>query len=116
MFSPTVIIGNSARCWNTMLTGRRFGGDATIDFPRIRMSPESGAAKPAIMRSRVVLPQPDGPRMEKNEPAGTENDTPSTARRPPNSFVTLTTSRAGAEDMNGRAGADIAPAPVATDG
>src|SRR6185369_8941290 len=78
-----------------MLTGRRFGGVPRIDWPRIRMSPASGVAKPAIMRSKVVLPQPDGPRIEKNEPAGTTNDTPSTARRPAKSLMTLTTSRAG---------------------
>src|SRR6201996_4136208 len=32
------------------------------------MSPEVGRSKPAIRRSVVVLPQPDGPSREKNSP------------------------------------------------
>ena len=31
--------------------------------------PASGSSKPAIIRSEVVLPQPDGPSSEKNSPA-----------------------------------------------
>ena len=80
MFSPTFIIGNSARCWNTILTLRRFGGVPSTDLPLMRMSPVAGSSKPAIMRISVVLPQPDGPRMEKKEPAGISNETSSTAR------------------------------------
>ena len=33
------------------------------------MRPPSGRSKPAIMRSSVVLPQPDGPSRVKNSPA-----------------------------------------------
>ena len=70
MFSPTFIIGNSARCWNTILTLRRFGGVADApSAPFMRMSPAAGVSKPAIIRISVVLPQPDGPRIEKNDPA-----------------------------------------------
>jgi hypothetical protein len=32
------------------------------------MAPEVGVSKPAIIRSVVVLPQPDGPSIEKNSP------------------------------------------------
>ena len=39
-------------------------------LPSSRMRPESGCSKPAIMRSVVVLPQPDAPSSEKNSPAG----------------------------------------------
>ena len=35
--------------------------------------------KPAIIRSKVVLPQPDGPRIEKKLPRATANDRPRTA-------------------------------------
>ena len=38
----------------------------------MRMSPASAPQKPAIIRSSVVLPQPDGPRIEKNCPARRE--------------------------------------------
>ena len=62
-----------------MLTGRRFAGTPIIDWPRMRMSPEVGCSNPAIMRIRVVLPQPEGPRIEKNSPGATLNVTSSTA-------------------------------------
>ena len=83
MFSPTLIIGNSARCWNTMFTGRLLGGTLCIDAPLMRRSPASGAMKPAIMRSRVVLPQPEGPRMEKKDPWRTSKLRSSTAANAP---------------------------------
>jgi len=72
-------MGNNASCWNTMLTGRRFGATSRIERPPMRTSPASGAMNPAMMRSSVVLPQPDGPRMEKKLPCGTASDSASTA-------------------------------------
>ena len=62
-----------------MLTGRRFGATPRMLVPPMAMSPPSGAMKPAIMRSSVVLPQPEGPRMEKKLPRATLNDSESTA-------------------------------------
>ena len=53
--------GNSAYCWKTVLTSRLYGGVPTASTPPIRISPSSGCSKPAIIRSDVVLPQPDGP-------------------------------------------------------
>ena len=44
-------------------------------------SPDVGCSNPAIRRSEVVLPQPDGPRKLKNEPRSTESDTSSTVAR-----------------------------------
>jgi hypothetical protein len=72
-------MGNSASCWNTMLTGRRFGAMPRMLAPPMAMSPLSGWMKPAIMRSSVVLPQPDGPRIEKKLPRATLKDRSSTA-------------------------------------
>ena len=40
-------------------------------LPPIAMSPLSGSMKPAIMRSKVVLPHPEGPRIEKKLPRST---------------------------------------------
>src|SRR5690606_35922912 len=100
MFSPTFIIGNSARCWNTILTLRLLGGVATTDLPFSLMSPAVGVSNPAIMRMRVVLPQPEGPRMEKNSPGATLNVTPSTARCEPKRLVTLTRSRSVEDAMD----------------
>ncbi|MNL67887.1 hypothetical protein D3C87_1925310 [compost metagenome] len=37
-------------------------------LPLIEIEPPVGVSKPAIMRSTVVLPQPDGPRKETNSP------------------------------------------------
>ncbi len=36
-----------------------------------RMLPEVGSSRPAIMRSVVVLPQPEAPSRAKNVPSGT---------------------------------------------
>ena len=43
----------------------------------------------------VVLPQPEGPRMEKNDPRGTEKDTSSTAVVSPKRLVRSVHSRSG---------------------
>ncbi len=48
-------------------------------LPPMEMSPLSGAMNPAIMRSSVVLPQPEGPRIEKKLPRSTLKDSESTA-------------------------------------
>src|SRR6478609_9731798 len=76
-----------------MLTGRRLAGTPIIDASRIRMSPEDGFSNPAIIRIRVVLPHPDGPRIEKNSPGATLNVTSLTAMCAPNRLVTLAISR-----------------------
>ena len=39
-----------------------------ISAPPIEMVPAVGRSKPAIIRSVVVLPQPDGPRNDTNSP------------------------------------------------
>jgi len=93
--TPMFIVGNKARCWNTIDTGRLFGGTPIIDLPLIRRSPLVGKWNPAIMRNKVVLPQPDGPRMEKNDPCGTSKLTRSTARNASKSFVRSLQTRSG---------------------
>ncbi len=39
--------------------------------PSSRIFPEVGSSSPAIIRSVVVLPQPEGPSMTKNSPSST---------------------------------------------
>ena len=51
-----------------MLTGRSYGGLAVRSAPSIRMRPEVGRSNPANMRNKVVLPQPEPPRMAKSSP------------------------------------------------
>src|SRR5687767_15823102 len=71
-----------------MLTGRRYAGTPTIERPPIETSPSSGCSKPAIRRRLVVLPQPEGPRKEWNEPRGISNEMESTATTAANRLVT----------------------------
>src|SRR5881398_1305079 len=37
--------------------------------PPMRMSPEVGSSRPAIIRRSVVFPEPDGPRRTRNSPS-----------------------------------------------
>ena len=61
--------GNRAYCWKTVLTlrlyGRRPRDVVAVEQDRARAW---AISKPAIIRSVVVLPQPDGPSIEKNSP------------------------------------------------
>ena len=50
--------------------------------------PRSAARSPAIIRSVVVLPEPDGPSIEKNSPSRTSRSIPSTATTSPKRFWT----------------------------
>src|SRR5262245_58225768 len=59
--------------------------------PPSRMRPPVGSSRPAIMRSVVVLPQPDGPSMTKNSPSPTTKLESWTATNDPNSFLRLST-------------------------
>jgi len=52
----------------------------------MRISPEDGSSSPAIIRSVVVLPQPEGPSSMKNSPSSTVKVDPSTAAKSPNSL------------------------------
>ena len=47
------------------------------------MLPTVGSSSPATIRSVVVLPQPDGPRRAKKEPAGITSERSSTALKSP---------------------------------
>src|SRR5579875_3427128 len=58
----------------------------------MRTSPESGATRPAIIATVVVLPAPLGPSRPTVSPAATENDTPSTATFGPYRLARPTTS------------------------
>ncbi len=59
------------------------------------MVPSVGCSKPAMSRSTVVLPDPDGPSIEKNSPAAISRSTWSTAVTAPNSFVRPVSRMAG---------------------
>src|SRR2546423_2831160 len=75
-----------------MFTLRLCGGVKAMLWPSSRICPPVGCSNPAIIRSVVVLPQPDGPSMEKNSPAGICRLMPSTAITSLNSLTRSTTS------------------------
>ncbi len=63
--------------------------------PRMNTSPSLGCSKPAIMRRLVVLPQPEGPRIERNSPALTARLFSTTAATSPKRLVTFLNSMTG---------------------
>ena len=78
--------GRARSCWKTMLTGRLSGGSSVTSRSRSRIRPAVGRSKPPIILRVVVLPQPDGPRSEKNSAVRMSSVTPSTARTSPKRF------------------------------
>src|SRR5690242_19350970 len=46
----------------------RLGSGPSIGLPHIRACPSEGCSKPAMMRSRVDLPQPEAPIRQTNSP------------------------------------------------
>ena len=62
-----------------MFTLRAYGGSRVTSTPASSTVPASGRSNPAIRRSSVVLPEPDGPSMVKNSPSATSRSTPATA-------------------------------------
>src|ERR1044071_4037566 len=72
---------------------RRSRGDRSLTTsPPISTSPEVGTSSPAIMRSKVVLPDPDGPRKTRNSPSSVTRSTSFTAPGVPG-LKTLVTAR-----------------------
>ena len=94
-FWATVMCGNSAYSWKTVLTSRRRAGSAVTSTPPSLIVPAVGWSNPAIMRSTVVLPEPDGPRIANNSPSPTARFAPSTATSSPKSFRTPISSICG---------------------
>src|SRR6266508_2427795 len=61
-----------------------------MSTPSSRIWPSSGRSNPAISRSVVVLPQPEGPSSEKNSPEGIDRLIPATAVTSANRFTRST--------------------------
>src|SRR5882672_7388922 len=73
-----------------MLVGRLLGGVLAMSSPPIMILPAVIDSRPEIMRSSVVLPQPEGPRSAKNSFWAMSKETSSTAMTlPANFLVTL---------------------------
>ena len=61
-----------------------------MSWPSSSTWPDVGSSNPAIIRSVVVFPQPDGPSSEKNPPAGISRSMASTAMKDPKRLVSAT--------------------------
>src|SRR2546428_996527 len=78
------------------------------------MRPSSGRSKPAMSRSVVVLPEPDGPSRVKNSPPGISRSTRSTATTSPYDLrMPASRTSISAAGMECAAGSDSASAGVA---
>ena len=75
-----------------MLTLRSVAPSAVTSSSPIRMRPDVTVSSPAIRRSVVVLPQPDGPSKVTRLPAATMKLTSRTAVTGPYRFVTCASS------------------------
>src|SRR5712692_2067879 len=70
-----------------MPTPRRLGGKWPTASPSTSTRPAVGERNPPMMRSRVVLPQPLGPRSATSSPARTSRSTASTTVTSPKRWV-----------------------------
>src|SRR5438105_14856788 len=61
---------------------RCLGGRSFTTRSPMRMSPEEISSSPAVMRSAVVFPEPDGPTRTRNSPSATSRLSRSTASVP----------------------------------
>src|SRR5438874_34088 len=71
-----------------MATPRSPGGSPSIRRPSSHTSPESALSRPAMMRSKVDLPDPDGPRNAMNSRASSVRLTSSSTGVAPKLFRT----------------------------
>ena len=83
---------------------RSFGGTLLTTRSPMRISPPVMFSSPAIMRSSVDLPQPDGPTSTTNSPSSMSTDTPWMTAVEPNA---LRTSRMTTDAMDFLPGGSI---------
>src|SRR5919197_3862549 len=62
-----------------MAMRRARGGRSFTTLPPMSTLPSVGRSRPAIRRSKVVLPEPDGPSSTRYSPSLVRRSTPSTA-------------------------------------
>src|SRR5919206_2456193 len=62
---------------------RSIGWRSLTTRPPIRISPSVSSSSPAVRRSTVVLPEPDGPTSTSSSPSAISRSTASTATVPP---------------------------------
>src|SRR6266568_7567784 len=101
-----------------MPKSRAAGGRCDTSRPAISIMPSSCGSRPAMARSSVVLPQPDGPRKQTNSPLVISSEIFESAVKRPNRLLRSRMRRnvAGADplrpDDTGLAGFLINPCPL----
>src|SRR5678815_882905 len=105
MFCATDMLGNSEYDWKTIPKLRKRAGTPRRLAPFCSTSPASGDSRPAITRSSVVLPQPDGPRKQTNSPSPIASVTSFSAGTVPNRLLILRSVRNTKGRCGGRAAA-----------
>src|SRR5436190_12553881 len=80
-------------------SGGRLRPGCETTRPPTRMVPQSGSMKPATRRNVVVLPQPDGPSRQHNEPCATVSVRSSTAAAVPKNLVSASSSTTAMKPM-----------------
>src|SRR3982751_5411098 len=93
MLSNTVMCGYSAYDWNTIARSRLAEGTWVMSRPSSWIEPCVVASSPAISRSSVDLPQPDGPTKTMNSPFSICRSMPLMVRTGPNSLTMPLSSR-----------------------
>src|SRR5690606_4617751 len=86
------------------------GGRSVTSRPWIKTRPVSGCSSPATRRSRVVLPQPEGPTTATSSPSATARLTPSTAATGPKRLCRSISAKPGRPPGPGSLAAGAAPA------
>ncbi len=79
-----------------MPKSRRDAGSVEISLSPWKIRPEVWMSSPAIARSSVVLPQPDGPRKQTNSPGKISSEMSLSAANAPNCLVSRSMRRYGA--------------------
>src|SRR5262249_25300407 len=87
-----------------MAMSRSFGGRSFTISPPISMSPEVNSSRPAIMRSVVLLPQPEGPTRTTNSLLAISRLIPRTASTSSKRLITLRNATSAIVLTLGRAG------------
>src|SRR6185295_6323052 len=72
-----------------MAMSRSFGATLLTTRPPMAISPEEIFSRPAIMRNRVDLPQPEGPTRMTNSPSSISTSTPCRTSVEPNDLRTF---------------------------
>src|ERR1051325_2095825 len=82
-----------------MAMSRSFGATLFTTRLPMRTSPPEISSRPAIMRSRVDLPQPEGPTSTQNSPSSIDTSTPCTTSVEPNDLRTALSATAAMDGL-----------------